>query len=205
MNRLINTKNNISPIYVIDYLNVFSDYREIKYKKLNIDFHTVKHKNKEIDTVSFFKLFFNKYISSLNINKNSKFIFVLKKITNYDTILYNIIEQYKDINIRFIIIENKYSNVILDKNKDDFLCQYIFNYLITNNNCVLISNDKYKDNKSYVYKFEHASINVIKKAQNNLLIENSTLTFSNIICNKIINNNNNNKIAIPKHNLSLLI
>ena len=41
---------NISPkktIYTCDYLNLFSDFREIKYKKDNIDFHQVKHFNKE--------------------------------------------------------------------------------------------------------------------------------------------------------------
>lgn len=207
MNTLIDGKIK-SPIYIIDYLNIFSDYREIKYKKLNIDFHTLKHQNKESDTISFFHLFFNKYTSILNIDKTSSFIFVLKKITNYENILYDILEIYKNINIRFVVIENKYTNSILDKNKDDFLCQYIFANLISNNNCLLISNDRYKDRTTYVYKFHNATINVIKKAQNNeLLIENSTLTFENIICNNIINNKliNSKRSVIPKNQLISII
>ena len=56
------SKKILSPIYICDYLNIFSDFREIKYKKLNIDFHTVKHMNKERDTYEFFELFFKKYI-----------------------------------------------------------------------------------------------------------------------------------------------
>ena len=36
-----------TPVYIIDFLNIFSDFREIKYKKENIDFHSTKHLNKE--------------------------------------------------------------------------------------------------------------------------------------------------------------
>jgi hypothetical protein len=199
-----NIKQN-SPIYVIDFLNIFSDFREIKYKMTNVDFHSVKHINKEKDTLDFFEIFFTKYISYTGIKKDSNFLFVMKKITNYDVIIYNILELYKDLNIRFIIIESKYESDILDKNKDDFLCQYIFSYLISNNdNCILISNDKYRDREIYVNEFSNNNstfIRVVKKTDNNL-IENSSLQIDieKIICNKILTQTCK-RCTIPKHKL----
>ena len=50
-------------------------------------------------------------------------------------------------------IPDKFKNKILDKNKDDFLCQYFFYILHKTNNCILISNDKYRDKKDYVKLF----------------------------------------------------
>lgn len=206
---------NISPIkmsnkkviYTIDYLNVFSDYREMKYKKKNINFHDVKYYNKEKDTTEFFELFFTKYIKYVNINKNSNFIFVMKKITNYDKILYKVLEKYNDINIRFIIIESKYENTTLDKNKDDFLCQYIFKFLVVHNdNCILISNDKYRDRNSYVEIFKNSNLNesqsikVIQNQANQLIIENLQLKFETSICESLLNSHYK-RCVIPKHKL----
>ena len=140
-------------VYIVDFLNIFSDFREIKYKKQNVDFHSVKHSNKEQDTYDFFKLFFSKYIDYVNIDKTSQFYFVMKKLNDYETILDNIMRTHYDFNMKFIIIEDKFNNNILDKNKDDFLCQYFFYILQKNNQCVLISNDKYRDKRSYIKLF----------------------------------------------------
>jgi hypothetical protein len=199
----------ISPnIYVADYLNLFSDFREMKYKKENVDFHQVKHYNKEKDTIEFFELFFTKYIKYVNINKNSNFIFVMKKITNYDEILYKILESYSDINIRFIIIESKYENITLDKNKDDFLCQYLFNFLVKNNdNCILISNDKYRDRDAYIKIFQDSNLNsikVIQKHENLLKIENLELKFESSICNSLLNQKYKRSV-IPKNKLNNIL
>lgn len=199
----------ISPnIYVADYLNLFSDFREMKYKKENVDFHQVKHYNKEKDTIEFFELFFTKYIKYVNINKNSNFIFVMKKITNYDEILYKILESYSDINIRFIIIESKYENITLDKNKDDFLCQYLFNFLVKNNdNCILISNDKYRDRDAYIKIFQDSNLNsikVIQKHENLLKIENLELKFDISICNSLLNQKYK-RTVIPKNKLNNIL
>jgi hypothetical protein len=194
MSRITLIKSNFkknSPIYIVDFLNIFSDFREIKYKMSNIDFHSVKHVNKEKDTLDFFKIFFTKYISYTGIKSDGNFLFVMKKITNYDNVLYKILELYEKFNIRFIIIESKYELDILDKNKDDFLCQYIFSYLISNNdNCILISNDKYRDRDVYVKEFSNNSstfIRVLKKTENNL-IESALLNIDieTILCNKIL-------------------
>lgn len=212
MSRITYIKSNIkknSPIYIVDFLNIFSDFREIKYKMSNIDFHSVKHVNKEKDTLDFFRIFFTKYIAYSGIKRDGNFLFVMKKITNYDTILYNILELYKDINIRFIIIESKYESDILDKNKDDFLCQYIFSYLISNNdNCVLISNDKYRDRSIYVKEFSNNNstlIRVIKKTDNNL-IESASLNIDieRIICNRILNQICK-RCTIPKNKLKNIL
>lgn len=212
MSRITYIKSNIkkhSPIYIVDFLNIFSDFREIKYKMSNIDFHSVKHINKEKDTLDFFRIFFTKYIAYSGIKRDSNFLFVMKKITNYDTILYNILELYKDINIRFIIIESKYESDILDKNKDDFLCQYIFSYLISNNdNCILISNDKYRDRSIYVKEFSNNNstlIRVIKKTENNL-IESASLSIDieRILCNRILNQICK-RCTIPKNKLKNIL
>lgn len=213
MNNIKYIRSNIkqnSPIYVIDFLNIFSDFREIKYKMSNVDFHAVKHTNKEKDTYDFFNIFFTKYVEYTGINRLSNFIFVMKKISNYDNILYRILELYKDLNIRFIVIETKYTLDILDKNKDDFLCQYIFSYLMSNNdNCILISNDKYRDREIYVKEFgEQTSltyIRVIKKTKNNL-IENATLNLSieKMICNNILTQKCK-RCTIPKNKLKNIL
>jgi hypothetical protein len=194
MSKITLIKNNLtknSPIYIVDFLNIFSDFREIKYKMSNVDFHSVKHVNKEKDTLDFFNIFFTKYISYTGIKSNSNFLFVMKKITNYDNVLYKVLELYERFNIRFIIIESKYELDVLDKNKDDFLCQYIFSYLISSNdNCILISNDKYRDREIYVKEFSNNSstfIKVVKKTSNNL-IESALLNIDieTILCNKIL-------------------
>ena len=161
MNRIIasassNVKNIAKQkplVYIVDFLNIFSDFREIKYKKQNVDFHSVKHSNKEQDTYDFFKLFFSKYIDYVKIDRSSQFYFVMKKLNDYETILDNIMQTHYDFNMKFIIIEDKFNNDILDKNKDDFLCQYFFYVLQKNNDCVLISNDKYSDKRSYIKLF----------------------------------------------------
>ena len=153
MKNINNTIKSKPTVYIVDFLNIFSDFREIKYKKDNIDFHSVKHSNKEQDTYDFFKLFFTKYIDYVHIDKSSMFYFVMKKLNDYEVILDNIMKTHYNFNMKFIIIEDKYENDILDKNKDDFLCQYFFYILQKNNKCILISNDKYRDKKNYIKLF----------------------------------------------------
>lgn len=220
MNIFVNNSNNIavdnvkklptkqSMIYCCDYLNLFSDYREIKYKKQNIDFHKIKHCNKEKDTVEFFEIFFTKYINYVNIDKKSNFIFILKKITNYEPILFKILEKYSDINVRFVVIESKYTNEILDKNKDDLLCQYIFKSLILqNNNCILISNDKYRDRELYINDNcleETQSIKVIQRNDKNIVIEELELKFEKKIFDSLLNQKYKRN-AIPKYNLAKIL
>lgn len=163
-------------VYIVDFLNIFSDFREIKYKKQNIDFHSVKHSNKEQDTYDFFKLFFSKYIDYVKINRSSQFYFVMKKLNDYETVLDNIMKTHYDFNMKFIIIEDKYDNDILDKNKDDFLCQYFFYVLQKNNRCILISNDKYRDKRNYIKLFNFdIFIRVVNYNKRNKQLQKSTL------------------------------
>ena len=193
--------NSKEMIYITDYLNIWSDYREIKYKMSNVDFHSIKHKNKEIDTFEFFDLFFTKYITYKNISIKSNFIFILKKITKYDLILVKILKKYHNINIRFIVIESKYNELLLDKNKDDFLCQYLFCFLMkTNDNCILISNDKYRDLPSYVDKYSKISITILTKIES----QKNELNI-NIKILDLMNNQNYKRCTIPKNKLQNII
>lgn len=214
MNKIITSSENVKfiakhkPIvYIVDFLNIFSDFREIKYKKQNVDFHSVKHSNKEQDTYDFFKLFFSKYIDYVKIDKSSQFYFVMKKLNDYETILDNIMQTHYDFNMKFIIIEDKFNNNILDKNKDDFLCQYFFYILQKNNQCVLISNDKYRDKRSYIKLFNFdIFIRVVNYNSKTKGLDKSTLKIrltdtigDHLILQKYT------RCTIPKHDLNLIL
>ena len=146
--------------YVIDFLNIFSDYREIKYKQNGIDFHTIKHEKIKEDTLEFFSLFFTKYIGYINIKSTNNFIFVMKKLNDYDVLLDQVLKSYPSINIQFLVIEDDFSDVLLDKNKDDFLCQYI---MFCTKGSTLISNDQYRDRFQYMKKYIKIRTTLIKK------------------------------------------
>ncbi len=194
-------------IYIIDFLNIFSDFREIKYKRENIDFHVIKHINKIKDTYDFFKLFFTKYIDHVNIDKSSQFYFVMKKLNNLEVVLNNIIKGYNTFNIKFIIIQDQYNNVILDKNKDDFLCQYFFYILSKNNDCILISNDKYRDRQTYIKLFNFdIYLQVITLNKTTQTMEKSTLKIelTQKINDKIISQKYN-RCTIPKQKLNNIL
>jgi hypothetical protein len=191
-------------IYVCDMLNIFSDYREIKYIKKNINFHDIKHTNLREDTITFFNMFFTKYINRVNIGADNKFIFILKKINKYENILCEILRKYPDIDINFFIIQNKYNNILLDKNKDDFLCQYLLKYYnLQNTECHIITNDLYRDKKEYCNKYTELIVNILNYDKKSI---NSTIS-------KIkINSNLNLDItyqtrskSIPKYKLSEII
>jgi hypothetical protein len=197
----------INKVYIVDFLNIFSDFREIKYKKDNIDFHSVKHSNKEKDTYDFFNLFFTKYIDYVNINKESQFYFVMKKLHDYEIILDNIMKTHKNFNMKFIIIEDKYKNELLDKNKDDFLCQYFFYILQKTNDCVLISNDKYRDKRDYIKLFNFdIFIRVVNFNHKSNTLEKSILKIqlSDNISNRIILQKFT-RCTIPKRDLNIII
>ena len=200
-----------SKYYIIDFLNIFSDYREILYKKKDIDFHSVKHNNKEKDTLGFFQLFFTKYIEKVNIDKCSVFIFILKRINNYDNILSNILNIYQQFKIKFILIEDEYENKLIDKNKDDFMCQYIFFLLFKNfKNCILISNDKYRDKLDYIKLFDfNINLKVMNKFNNSdgkPINDIKSVSFSinkNILF--LMENNACIRCTIPKHKLNQIL
>lgn len=214
MNKIIASTGNLKfiakqkpPVYIVDFLNIFSDFREIKYKKQNVDFHSVKHSNKEQDTYDFFKLFFSKYIDYVKIDRTSQFYFVMKKLNDYESILDNIMQTHNDFNMKFIIIEDKFNNDILDKNKDDFLCQYFFYVLQKNNQCILISNDKYRDKRSYIKLFNFdIFIRVVNYNSKTKGLEKSTLKIrltdsigDHLILQKYT------RCTIPKRDLNLIL
>jgi hypothetical protein len=211
MDNFVNIDEYYSKYYIIDFLNIFSDYREILYKKKDIDFHSVKHNNKEKDTLGFFQLFFTKYIEKVNIDKCSVFIFILKRINNYDNILSNILNIYQQFKIKFILIEDEYENKLIDKNKDDFMCQYIFFLLFKNfKNCILISNDKYRDKLDYIKLFDfNINLKVMNKFNNSdgkPINDIKSVSFSinkNILF--LMENNACIRCTIPKHKLNQIL
>lgn len=194
-------------IYIVDFFNIFSDFREIKYKKSNIDFHNVKQRNKQQDTSDFFELFFTKYIQYMNIQRDSRFIFIMKKLNEYESILEDLVRKYHVFDIKLIIIEDKYHNDILDKNKDDFLCQYIFYILQQKYNVDLISNDKYRDRQNYVSLFTFDILTTSISWNNKLCcLEKSTckLKVNNLICNNLMTQKCK-RCSIPKHKLDVIM
>ena len=142
----------MNKIYVIDFLNVFSDYRELKYKIMGINFHKIKYKTLYNDTVEFFQFFFTKYIVKQRMSRQDSFIFVMKKLCGYEKILNKILENFKEITIKFVIVKYKYSDNVINDNKDDFMCQYLLT-LYKGNNSYLISNDLYRNKKEYLNLF----------------------------------------------------
>lgn len=198
---------NSLPIYICDFLNLWSDYREIKYKKNHIDFHSVKHHNKEKDTEDFFDLFFTKYIQFVNINKKSKFIFVMKKLNEYEEVLDAIVQKHRDFDITLMIIEEKYTDTLVDKNKDDFLCQYIFYNMAKTQNCVLISNDKYRDRQTYIKFFTFDMvIRTITWNKGRNMLEKAHVTFkvNKSLLNYLIHQKCT-RCTIPKHKLDKIL
>lgn len=173
-----------SKVCIVDFLNVFSDYREILYKQKNIDFHSVKHANKEEDTKTFFKMFFTKYIYEVSIPQNSIFIFITKKLNQFQAIFEEVLVTYTDIDIRFLVIENKFNDDILDKNKDDFICQYMFHLFAHAGECILVSNDKYRDKNQYVAMFDKIDTQIVFKQHK--LCRLSSKVVSSVILFKMI-------------------
>lgn len=191
-----------SKIYIVDFLNIFSDFREIKYKKENVDFHKVKHENKISDTLDFFELFFTKYLAYTKINPKSSFLFVMKKLHSYNDLLQNILLKYKHLDITFIIIEDRFKDIILEKNKDDFMCQYIFHVLQKKYDCHLISNDKYRDRISYVSLFDFdINLTIFQLENPNLVFqENLKLNLKNRLVDEMLHKKYC-RCSIPKKKL----
>jgi hypothetical protein len=190
-------------VYIVDFLNIFSDFREVVYKSKSIDFHKVKDLNKEEDTINFFKFFFTKYSEFAKIDiKNSQFIFILKKIINYSSILEKILQDYS-VNIKFLIINTKSNQQIIDKNKDDFLCQYLMCYFIQHHkNSILISNDLYRDRSRYIDQFHNIclDINILTKSNHNIYSKHIKLIIHHDICNLMISKTYS-RCSIQKHKL----
>lgn len=149
-------------VYIIDFLNIFSDFREMKYLKENVDFHDIKHNTLEKDTFDFFDMFFNIYLPTINVRHNNRFIFVLKNLDQYYNILTKVLNKYIEIDMRFITIENTFNDNNIDKSKDDFLCQYFYFFLSKNPElkCHLISTDLYRDRFSYIKDFKNQNMDL---------------------------------------------
>lgn len=148
-------------VCIIDFFNIFSDFREIKYQKLNINFHDIKYQTMRSDLFEFFHMFFDKYVTNVGVDLRSTFIFVMKRLYNFDEALKGIIKLYSCIDIHLVLLPDKYANSVIDKNKDDFLCQYLFVlYKSRTEKIHLISNDKYRDKMSYINLFNF-ELNVV--------------------------------------------
>jgi hypothetical protein len=167
----------------------------------------VKHNNKDADTEEFFELFFSKYIDYVNINKGSKFIFVMKKLNRYEDVLEKILERYSYFDVKLMIIEDKYTSSILDKNKDDFLCQYIFYILRQRGNVTLISNDKYRDRESYIRLFTFDNITLqTMSCDNGKCVDKKTVKFEvNRQYTPQLAKQNCARCTIPKNKLNAIL
>lgn len=189
-------------LYIIDFLNVFSDYREIKYKQVSINFHTVKHQTKAEDIEQFFDIFFTTYLDVLQVDKNGKFLFIMKRLNGFEDVLKTVMVKYRYINMKFMIIEDKYTDNTKDKNKDDFLCQYTFQLYNKENNCVLMTNDKYRDRQSYAMTFSSAmSIRLLQWQNQRPSIKKMSLGVNESICANMLRQQYR-RCMIPKRQLA---
>lgn len=109
-------------------------------------------------------MFFDKYITNVGVDLRSTFIFVMKKLYNFDESLKSIVKLYSCIDIHLLLLPDQYVNSVIDKNKDDFVCQYLFVLYKRAPNKYdkihLISNDKYRDKMNYINLFNF-QLNVI--------------------------------------------
>lgn len=197
--KIIST-NTSQNIYICDFLNIFSDFREVKYKKTDVNFHDLKYANIKDDTEDFFRLFFTKYTRHINVENTNTFIFVMKKLTNYENVLKNVINKYKDIKIQLIVIETRYTDKLLDCNKDDFLCQYLFEalYKIYNDKCYLISNDKYRNTDEYSTLYKEMYVRILQWKFDRVYGGDYIIGLSDIIPNNKIKRCNISKEKLSK-------
>lgn len=151
-------------VNVIDFLNVFSDYREMKYLKMNVDFHKIKHDALIADTFYFFEMFFGLYIEKIGSSKDDDFVFIMKNMVDYDVILPQVMDKFSDFKIKFVTVTDEFDDVSLQKSKDDFLCQYFYSFLNKDPSieCILVSNDLYRDKREYLYRYTSINIDMIK-------------------------------------------
>ena len=97
-----------------------------------------------------------------------------------------------------------YENKILDKNKDDFLCQYFFYMFKKTNPCMLISNDQYRDAESYIKLFNFDLwIKVVSYNRMSNSLDKTVLKINP--CDFIRTDLNNKRCAIPKKNLNRIL
>ena len=189
--------------YIIDFFNVFSDYRETYYKKIKVDFHSVKHATLLKDTRDFFDLFFMDYLKVVGIEDKSEFVFVMKKIYNYEQALLDTLEKYKNLNIKFVIVKDRYDNSLVEQNKDDFICQYLLSIYPKS---VLISNDNYKNKIDYTFLFlELQRVNIQIIQYNESSVTNAeTFYIVNGDITKKINSHRYNRRCLPKSKFTTL-
>lgn len=143
------------PTYIIDFLNVFSDYREMLYKKEKLNFHSFKDANLQKDLQNYFVFFTEKFIEKLDLKKSAKYIFIIKKIPLIESFLPDLLKTYSNFDFEFLIIYSKLNNEVFDKNKDDVLCKFLYNYIPES---IVITNDLYLDMNNYIYVFDKVSI-----------------------------------------------
>lgn len=184
-------------IYIVDFLNIFSDFREMKYNLYNMDWRDFMYSKFETDLNIFFKWFFNYYVKELKLHDDYEYIFIMKNV-GFTNLFKTLIKEYP--NISFMYME-KHAEPIIEKNKDDFLCNYFYAfYKIQGHNIQLISNDKYKDLENYyqIFRDKTFDIKIIKNSQKYSI----KLHIHSIIIEKMLKKIEKN--AINKKNLKYL-
>lgn len=186
-------------IYIVDFLNVFSDFREMRYKLYNIDWKDVMHSKFEKDLNIFFKWFFEYYVIELKLEKKCQYVFVMKHI-GFQKLFQNILQTYSLYDILFLTIDKQQDNLI-DKNKDDFLCKYLYClYKIQGRTVHLISNDLYRDFKDYFSIFKDKIFGArLSKISNE---KNINIKINHIVLSRVFQKIE--KISIKKEKLKYL-
>jgi hypothetical protein len=131
----------------------------------------------------------------------------MKKLNGYNEILEDVLRKFKHLDVTILTINDKYANSLVDKNKDDFLCQYLFYEMQQRYNCTLISNDKYRDKEFYINLFDFdMNITFIKWNSVSECIDSTSTQF---VINKAflrhLVSQTCKRCTIPKHNLHKII
>lgn len=153
----------------------------------------------KIDLIKFFKWFFNYYVKELNLHDNYEYIFIIKDI-GYRYLFDSILKEYKNVQMLFLK-KNKSDGDLIEKNKDDFICNYLYVfYKIQGKDVVLISNDKYRDLNTYYKHYENKVIESDFYTQNGF--NKVSIKVNDIILSKLFEKNE--KKSIDKQKLKYL-
>jgi hypothetical protein len=138
----------------------------------------------------------------------------MKKLYDQSEVMKKVLSDYKEIDIQLFVITHRYPDKLIEKSKDDFMCQYL---LTIYPNSVLISTDNYTDASCYYDNFvllENIKIQLMQFSTNGVLFLDTNFIINKglvkqikkhvIIRRRIQKQNLSSIITVPKKPLNPL-